>query len=130
MNDRHDVAELRAIAAALRGFVTRCDALLAVIGDKDTLTPSERKLVADLYLTLIVDLQWARATGCLMQDRTRPTRAELAWYASPACDAHERAHGLAGANPTPATYRAFLAQTRTILMAGVEKIEAALCRDG
>lgn len=126
MTYRDDVAELRAIATELRGYVTRCDALVKFLGDKTSFTADERRSVRNLYVAIKTDLQCARATGSISKKMTAVTEAELQWYSPIVAKAWDNLAADGHEDPLTCNFRGFTVATRNTLAKGLAAVESAL----
>lgn len=83
-----DRADAEAVAQALREFEKRCKAIQDLLGEKRSLSLSEREHITDLYCSLKEDLKAAAKRGTLDERRRPQTQAESAFYDSAVRKAH------------------------------------------
>lgn len=76
-----DTHELQSIRDRLASFNARCEAIMALLGDKRHLSREDRAHVEELYRLLKDDLKRAAATGTVSGEKRVPTEAEKCFYA-------------------------------------------------
>jgi len=76
-----DTYELQSIRDKLAGFDVRCEAIMALLGDKRHLSREDRAHVDDLYRSLKDDLKHAATVGTLRGEKRALTDAEERFYA-------------------------------------------------
>ncbi len=72
--------ELQSIRDKLARFDARCEAIMALLGDKKHLSREDRAHVEELYRSLKDDLKRAAAVGTLSGEKRAPTDAEERFY--------------------------------------------------
>ena len=75
-----DTHELQSIRDKLASFDARCEAIMALLGDKRHLSREDRAHVEELYRSLKDDLKRAAAAGTVRGERRSPTDAEERFY--------------------------------------------------
>ena len=80
MTEQFDPAEVRSVAAALREFERRCVAILELLGEKHSLSQSERQEATRLYTLLKSDLKDAAKHGTLSGRREARSRVEECFF--------------------------------------------------
>lgn len=80
MSETFDSEDLRTVASAMRSFEQRCEKILALLGDKRSLSPFERSEIEGRYRSLKADLKEASKYGTVSGRRQPLTRAETCFY--------------------------------------------------
>lgn len=80
MSETFDSDDLRTVASAMREFEQRCAEILALLGEKRSLSPFERSEIEGRYRSLKADLKGASKYGTLSGRRQPLTRAEACFY--------------------------------------------------
>lgn len=75
-----DTHELQSIRDKLARFDSRCEAVMALLGDKRHLSREDRAHVDELYRSLKDDLKRAAAVGTVSGEKRAPTDAEERFY--------------------------------------------------
>lgn len=72
--------ELESVREKLTRFDARCEAIMALLGDKRHLSREDRAHVEELYRSLKDDLKRAAAVGTVSGEKRAPTDAEKRLY--------------------------------------------------
>lgn len=72
--------ELQSIRGKLAGFDSRCEAIVALLGDRRHLPREDRGHLEELYRSLKDDLKRAAAVGTVSGEKRAPTEAEKYFY--------------------------------------------------
>ncbi|MDB5875372.1 MAG: hypothetical protein JWQ07_4814 [Ramlibacter sp.] len=76
-----DIQELKSIRDKLASFDARCEAIMALLGDKRHLSREERAHVEELYRSLKDDLKRAATAGAVTGEKRALTDGEERFYA-------------------------------------------------
>lgn len=99
MNEKFDPNDIQAVSDALRGFLRRCDQVLALLEGKRYLKPHERGEVTTIYASLKAELGAAAKNGTLSGRREPRTRVEECFYDSTVRKAHIALRPATNSNP-------------------------------